>query len=165
MRVERIKIPLKANIIGPPAKGHLMAFHWRADDGPKLNAGLVFQGIWTIIAKKPCIFLYFFRGGGLDALCPPLDPRMQNMSCVYSKVSMKWLFLSTKLLNKKIFKLLGSKNVYHQQFYAILHFPQGKHDPFPQKINYSIGFCMYLYLSTSTACSVYLQNVISLDSQ
>ena len=28
-------------IIGPPAKRHLMAFLWRADDGPLLNADLV----------------------------------------------------------------------------------------------------------------------------
>ena len=28
-------------IIGPPTKRHEMAFRWRADDGPTLNAGLV----------------------------------------------------------------------------------------------------------------------------
>ena len=44
-----------------------MAFRWRADDGPTLNAGLIaaiFQGIRTsIIAKKPYIFV-IFQGGG-----------------------------------------------------------------------------------------------------
>ena len=29
-----------------------MAFHWRGDDGPTLNTGLVFQGFLTSIAKK-----------------------------------------------------------------------------------------------------------------
>ena len=28
-------------IIGPPAKSHLMPFHWRADECTKLNAGLI----------------------------------------------------------------------------------------------------------------------------
>ena len=35
------KYHYKWAIIGPPAKCHLMAFRWRADDGPTLNAGLV----------------------------------------------------------------------------------------------------------------------------
>ena len=49
-----------------------MAFRWRADDGPILNAGLAaafFQGIPTSIAKKP-IFSLIFRGGGPDPLPP-----------------------------------------------------------------------------------------------
>ena len=37
----RIKIPLLAGLVGPPAKAIEMAFPWRADDGPTLNAGLV----------------------------------------------------------------------------------------------------------------------------
>ena len=41
-----------------------MAFRWRADDGQKLNAGLVFQGFWTNIAKKPYIFVIFQGGSG-----------------------------------------------------------------------------------------------------
>ena len=39
-----------------------MAFRWRADDGPTLNAGLVaviFQGIRTCIASKSYIFVIF----------------------------------------------------------------------------------------------------------
>ena len=66
----------KRAIIGPPAKHHLMAFGWRADDDPTLNAGLVaaiFQGIWTCIARKPYIFVIF--QGCPDPLSPPLDPR------------------------------------------------------------------------------------------
>ena len=31
----------KRVIISPPAKGHLMAFRWHADNGPTLNASLV----------------------------------------------------------------------------------------------------------------------------
>ena len=37
---------------------------WRADDGPALNAGLVFSGDKTIIAKKPYMFVIFRGGGG-----------------------------------------------------------------------------------------------------
>ena len=51
-----------------------MAFRWRADDGPTLNAGLVaaiFQGIRTCIGRKPYIFEIF--QGGPDPLFPPLD--------------------------------------------------------------------------------------------
>ena len=49
-----------------------MAFRWRADDGLKLNAGLValcfFQEIWTNIAKKPNIFC---DCSGVRTPCPP----------------------------------------------------------------------------------------------
>ena len=64
-----IQIPLKAG-------RHLPRFRWRADDGPRLNSGLVavvFQGIRTNIAKKPYI-LKFFRGGGVRNPCPPSGP-------------------------------------------------------------------------------------------
>ena len=58
-----------------------MAFHWRADDGPTLNAGLVaaiFQGIRTSIARKPYIFVIFQGGGGFGPPVPPLDPHMPD---------------------------------------------------------------------------------------
>ena len=51
-----------------------MAFRWRADDGPTLNAGLFFQGIRTNIAKKPYFFFIFFFGlfkGVRTPLSPP----------------------------------------------------------------------------------------------
>ena len=60
-----------------------MAFRWRADDGPTLNAGLVFQGLRTSLAKKPYIFVIFQRG---PTPCPPpplLDPRMNKLLCWY----------------------------------------------------------------------------------
>ena len=41
MRGGGSKYHYKRAIIGPPAKRHLMAFRWRADDDPTLNAGLV----------------------------------------------------------------------------------------------------------------------------
>ena len=56
-------------IINPPAKHHLMAFRWHADNGPKLIAGsvalrsfrlgsfVIFQAIGTSVAKKPYIFV------------------------------------------------------------------------------------------------------------
>ena len=53
------------------AKRHLMAFRWRANDGPTLNLGLVAaisQGIWTCIARNPYIFVIF--QGGPDPLSP-----------------------------------------------------------------------------------------------
>ena len=52
-----------------------MAFGWRAEDGPTLNAGLVFQGTQTSIAiKKPYIFVIFQGGGRSGPPVPPLDP-------------------------------------------------------------------------------------------
>ena len=51
------KYHLKRAIIGPPAKRHLMAFRWWADDGPTLNAGLVvlgfFRGSAPVLLRNP----------------------------------------------------------------------------------------------------------------
>ena len=51
-----------------------MAFRWRADNGPKLNAGLVafviIQGVRTSIVKKPYILFVIFQGG--PDPCPPI---------------------------------------------------------------------------------------------
>ena len=71
-----------------------MAFRWRADNDPTLNAGLVssfviFQGIQTSIAKEPCSFV-IFPGGCLDILPsppPPLGPRMYHMQFVESNTT------------------------------------------------------------------------------
>ena len=53
-----------------------MVFRWRANDGPTLNTGyggfVIFQGIWTSIAKEPYSFVIF--QGGPDPLSSPLDP-------------------------------------------------------------------------------------------
>ena len=57
-------------IIDPLAKRHQMAFRWRADDGPTLNASLVAV---ICIARKTYIFVIFQRGG-VWTPCPPLDP-------------------------------------------------------------------------------------------
>ena len=58
-----------------------MAFRWRADDGPKLNTGLValwyFRRSGPVLLRNP-IFLCFFRGGP-DPLSPPLDPHMCHL--------------------------------------------------------------------------------------
>ena len=59
-----------------------MAFRWRADDGPTLDAGLVaaiFQGIRTCFARKPYIFVVFHTGGDPDPLSPLLDPPMLKL--------------------------------------------------------------------------------------
>ena len=75
------KYHYKQVIIGLQANAILMAFCWRADNGPKLDAELValwfFKGIRTSIAKKPYIFVIFRGGGGgggVRPLVPPLDP-------------------------------------------------------------------------------------------
>ena len=60
------KYRFKWVIIGPPAQCHLNGVHWRADDGPALNAGLValwfFRGSGPILQKKIYIFCVFFSG-------------------------------------------------------------------------------------------------------
>ena len=52
-----------------------MAFRWRADGGPILNAGLLalwfYRGSWLIMLRNP-IFLWL----GRDPLSPPLDPHV-----------------------------------------------------------------------------------------
>ena len=61
-----------------------MAFPWRADDGPTLNAGLVslwlFRGSEPVMPRNPIIYDFFFLGGGggLAPLSPTLDPRMSS---------------------------------------------------------------------------------------
>ena len=54
-----------------------MAFRWRADSGPTLNAGLValwfHRGSGPVLLRKSLILL-FFRGSGPPF--PPLDPHM-----------------------------------------------------------------------------------------
>ena len=66
-----IKILLKAGQHGPSSE---MPLEWRLT----LNAGSVFQGIRTSIAKKPCIFMFFqgVKVGSPDPLSSPLNPRM-----------------------------------------------------------------------------------------
>ena len=58
-----------------------MAFRWRADDGPTLNAGLVallfYRGFGQVLLKKPYIFVTFQRVSGPPV--PPLDPHMQHL--------------------------------------------------------------------------------------
>ena len=55
-----------------------MAFCWRANDGPKLNNGLValrsFRGSGPVLQRNPIFFLDF--QGGPDSCAPTLDPRM-----------------------------------------------------------------------------------------
>ena len=61
---ERIQISLKAGHHRPASE---MAFRWRADDGPTLNAGLVVLRISRDLVQYCQEILYF---------CDPLDPRM-----------------------------------------------------------------------------------------
>ena len=72
MRGERIKYHYKQAIISPPAKRFKMAFRWRADDGPALNAGL--PALWLFSVSRPVllrnsIFLVIFQG--VRTLYPP----------------------------------------------------------------------------------------------
>ena len=65
-----------------------MAFCWRANDGPTLNAGLValwiFRGSGSVLLRNP-IFLWFFKGGA-NPMSPSLDPCMLgiNVTCCWS---------------------------------------------------------------------------------
>ena len=60
-----------------------MAFRWRANDGPTLNAGLVvlrISGDPVHYCLEILYFLDFSRGGGgggSGPSVPPLDPRME----------------------------------------------------------------------------------------
>ena len=64
-----------------------MAFRWRAEDGPTLNAGLVTSSFFNdssgpVLLIKP-IFLRFFLGGwgvgrGSGLPVSPLDPRIRD---------------------------------------------------------------------------------------
>ena len=68
--------------IATPAKRHKMAFRWRADDGPTLNAGslaAIFQVIRSCIAKKPYIFIIF--QGVLDPLPPTPSGSHMDFNC------------------------------------------------------------------------------------
>ena len=60
-----------------------MAFRWRAENGPTLNASLVALwfslGIQTSIAKRPYIFVIFEGVSGPPAPHPPLNPPMLHM--------------------------------------------------------------------------------------
>ena len=64
-----------------------MAFRWRADNDPTLNAGLVssfviFQGIQTSIAKEPCSFVIFPGGvSGHPAIPPSGSAHVSHAVC------------------------------------------------------------------------------------
>ena len=75
---------------------HLPAlFRWAGCNGLTLNIGLVtviFQGIWTNIAKKP-IALRFFRGSGPPVTPPPpppLDLHMTEQMAITSDTQTEW---------------------------------------------------------------------------
>ena len=72
IRAERIKM---RSIIGPPAKRHLngvsLAGRYWLNTKCWLGSFVIFQGIWTSIAKKPHIFFISQGGGrGPDPLSP-----------------------------------------------------------------------------------------------
>ena len=60
----------KRAIICPLTKRHKFAFHWRANDGPRLNADLValiFIGCGPVLLRIP-IYFSLLRVGGSDPL-------------------------------------------------------------------------------------------------
>ena len=87
-----------------------MAFHWRADDGPTLNAGLkalwFYRGSAPIIAKNPYIFV-IFEEGGADFLSPPLDPHMGQEKLLERKE-----YLSKDLIGQPPFPYLKVNTLY-----------------------------------------------------
>ena len=109
MRGEWIQNALKEGY-HRPASETSFTFRWRADDGPTLNAclvALIFQGIWTSIARKPYIFVIF--QGGQDPLPPsPLWIRAclsRNIFYKHTFFFMAWLHVIRILLNPDITSL------------------------------------------------------------
>ena len=84
-----------------------MAFLWRADDGPTLNAGLValwfLRGPGPVLLRNP-IFLWFNREGGIRIPCPHLwirpwcwsygcTSRLTNLAALCCTCSKLWISL------------------------------------------------------------------------
>ena len=101
------EIPLSAGhqhyqraIIGPPAKRHLMPFHWRTDVCTKLNAGLIdlrfFRESGPALLRNPI----FFRGGPdpLPPPPPPLDPPMLlHVICGSYRIILHVFFVASRI--------------------------------------------------------------------
>ena len=69
LRERGSKYHYKRAIIDPPAKRHIMAFRWRADDGPTSIMASFFRGSGPVMLKNPT-FLCFFSGEGAGPLSP-----------------------------------------------------------------------------------------------
>ena len=70
-RERESKYHLKWVIICPSAKRHFLAFRWRADDGPTVNAGLV--SLWFFRGSRPILLgnpIFCDCSGGPDPLSP-----------------------------------------------------------------------------------------------
>ena len=78
----------KRAIIGPPADRHLngvsLAFLWWLNIECWPGSFVIFQGIWTRIAKKPYIFVIFQRGGG--GVRTPGPPMQMNCHWSYCNI-------------------------------------------------------------------------------
>ena len=65
-----------------------MAVRWRADDGQRLNAGLValfFRGSRPVLLRNPIFLLFSRGGGGTEPLPPPpLDLRISDHTDICS---------------------------------------------------------------------------------
>ena len=76
-----LKYCYKRAIIGPPAKRHLngvsLACCWWPNIECRLGSFVIFQGIWTKIAKNPYIVVIF--QGGPD----PPDPSPPDCWCTF----------------------------------------------------------------------------------
>ena len=79
-----------------------MAFRWRTDDGPTLNAGMFFQMFWTSIAKKnysgsahvKSSFYFFF------AQTLTIVPVLTHVLMVHAKISYKTILARVMLAMK-----------------------------------------------------------------
>ena len=99
-----------------------MAFRWRADDGPTLNAGLVFfKGIWTSIAKESYIFVIFQMGP--DPLSPPPPGSAHVKVLAYAVDSSEY---SSFPFNKKVgqpnFCILSIFMLFHEYHQSVKQF-------------------------------------------
>ena len=74
MRVEDPNTTIRGPSLARQRNVIEMAFRWRADDVRWLGSFVVFQRIWTRIAKKPYIFVIFQEWSG--PMVPHLDRHM-----------------------------------------------------------------------------------------
>ena len=90
------KYHYKWAIIGPPAKRHLngvsLAGRWLPNIECWLFSFVIFQGIWTSIAKKPYISVIFQRGSG-----PPVPPSGYACGSFECKIVIHFLCMAYSL--------------------------------------------------------------------
>ena len=70
-------------INGPPSTHQQNAIEMASNIECWLGSFVIFQGIWTSIAKKPYIFVILQGRGWSGPPPPPLDPPMHDIDCSF----------------------------------------------------------------------------------